>query len=243
MPWALGKVDERVKVDQDGIVSIAGASGPTTTPLISLDKPQVPSHLYRLVGRIKYENVEGDGHLEMLNFFSGAGPFFSKTLEDGGPLGKISGSSDWRDVELPFYSQPGILPEKIAVALILPAGGKVYLTPLRLTAAHSEFLAGLIGGLLGTAIGLLGGLVGILASFRGSRRLAYRLLLLCIPSGILLAIAGLVVLQTEQFLDWYYPLLLSGGILAVVALALYPTLKRRLAEDEARRIQALDAGM
>ncbi len=241
VPWAPGPADPRVVVGKDGVLEIAGAAGPTTTILVSLDKPQVPSHHYRLIGRIKYENVQGAGHLEMWSNFPGGGAFFTKTLEERGPLGLITGSSDWRDLELPFFSKPGMLPEKITVALVLPQGGKVYLTPLRLTTAAEGFFPGLLGAALGTGIGLLGGLIGVLASFQGSRRLAYWLLLLCMPTGVLLAIAGLVLLQVEQFKELCYPLVLSGGILAVVAVALYPTLKRRLAEDEARRMQALDA--
>src|SRR5258706_160420 len=64
--------------------------------------------VYAIIGKIKYESVEGDGFLEMWNYFPPAKPgspeekYFSRTLGESGPMGKITGSSDWRVFKVPF---------------------------------------------------------------------------------------------------------------------------------------------
>jgi len=136
MPWPQPKTD-RARIESDGSLSVQGGKGQTTTSLLILDKPKVPSHHYRLVGKIKYDNVAGDGYVEMWNKIADKGDFFSKTLAPSGPLGKVSGTSDWRELQLPFYSEPNLLPERLTINLVLPGAGKVWITPLTLEKAPS----------------------------------------------------------------------------------------------------------
>src|SRR6185295_12060762 len=78
-----------------------------------------------------------DGYLEMLNHFPKQGAFFTRTLAPDGMLGKITGSSDWRDFQLTFYSKPGMLPSKLVVNVVLPkTGGRVWVAPLKLEPAE-----------------------------------------------------------------------------------------------------------
>ena len=71
------------------------------------------------------EKIEGTGYVEMLSRFARKGEFFSRTLNEGGAMGKLVGSSDWRDLELPFYGQPGSLPDRLTIPLVLPVPGTV----------------------------------------------------------------------------------------------------------------------
>lgn len=136
IPWPKPKND-RARIEADGTLVVEGGKGRTNTSLLVLEKPEVPSHHYRLVGRIKYEHVAGDGYVEMWNKIPDKGDFFSKTLAPSGPLGKVTGTSDWRELQLPFFSEPNLLPERLTVNLVLPGAGKVWITPLTLQKAPS----------------------------------------------------------------------------------------------------------
>jgi len=132
IPWPKKNDSPRVSVDQKGNLVVEGDTLKSTTTLLTLENPKVPSHLYRLVGKIKYEKVEGDAYLMMWSHFAkGGGPFFSKTLDSDGK-GQIAGSSDWDELTLPFYSKPDMLPNKLVVKIVMSGKGKVWITPLKL---------------------------------------------------------------------------------------------------------------
>src|SRR5262245_42021546 len=140
LPWSPAKNNPRVTVNPDAKVAdgpwieVKGTAGPSSTTVLQLDHPDVPSHRYVLSGRVRYEGVEGDGYVEMLNTFPGRGTFFTRTRGEAGTMAKLTGSSDWRDLELPFMSEPGLLPEKIVVNVVLQGKGTVYLAPLSMSA-------------------------------------------------------------------------------------------------------------
>jgi len=116
---------------QAGTMEVRGKAGQAiSVRILEIDNPPLASHEYRLRGRIRHDKVEGVGHLEMWNQFADGQAYFSKTLAEAGPLGKLQGTSDWRPVELPFMSKPGMLPTKIWVNVVLPRSGTVYLEPL-----------------------------------------------------------------------------------------------------------------
>ncbi len=81
---------------------------PLQITLLTITNPPVTAVLYELTGEVRYDSVQGDGFLEMWNYFppakSGApeGQYFSRTLGESGEMGKISGTSDWRQFGLPF---------------------------------------------------------------------------------------------------------------------------------------------
>ena len=77
--------------------SISGVPGKQRHLLVEIPDPGISSSVYALKGMIRHENVEGVGFLQMDNDFGTTGSFFTKSLEPKGPLGKISGTSDWRD--------------------------------------------------------------------------------------------------------------------------------------------------
>jgi hypothetical protein len=270
LPWASAEGRPNVKIVPAGklakgpVVEVTGKDGEkTSTTVLVLEKPKVPSHQYMLRGRIKYEGVKGPGYIEMLNTFPGRGTFFTRTLGDAGTLQKLDGSSDWRDLELPFMSEKDLLPSKITVSVVLPGKGTVWLAPLTVgkftpppqeeamvpapapTAPPNgwwdERQAGGVGAILGCGVGLLGTFVGLLAGAGVGRRLAVGLSVVGVAIGGVGIAAGVTALALGQPDHVYFPLLLVGAIAALVFGLNLPGLKRRYDQIELRRMAALDA--
>ncbi|MBE7211257.1 MAG: hypothetical protein INR65_09585 [Gluconacetobacter diazotrophicus] len=112
-------------------------------PLLTVPHPPVTADFYALAGQVKYEAVDGTGYLEMWSRFPALPggterAFFSRTLGvSGDPMDGFRGTSPWRPVVLPFNSTgAGTRPDSLMVNLVLPAGGTVYLSPLRLVQYH-----------------------------------------------------------------------------------------------------------
>lgn len=120
---------------------------PLQVQLFSISKPSLSTNtVYAITGQVKYDNVQGVGYVEMWNFFPPVKPgmpegqYFSRTLGDSGELGKITGTSDWRNFSLPFNpagaSGP---PVRLKINLILPGRGTVYLSPVKLVKYEAGF--------------------------------------------------------------------------------------------------------
>jgi hypothetical protein len=256
------KLPKNVKVHKDGgpadgvMLEITPGKEAATT-LIEDRDPKAPSHLYVLNGKIKYENVEPAGYVEMWSHFAGGDKFFTRTLGDEiGPMQKLAGTHNWRDIALPFHSKPGMLPEKLVVNVVLPGKGKVFLTELTLTkfempreqessltpgAWWRPEAGGWVGGLGGGVIGMLGAIVGTLCGVGVGRQLCVGLAIAAIAVSALCLVAGIVAVSTGQLYHVYYPLLLLGAIGVPVFGFNLPTIRKRFDAIELRRMTALDA--
>ena len=231
-----------------------------TVRVLALKDPKITQASYGIEGTVKYDNVKGNGYIEMWNHFPDGSAYFTRTLDTSGPMGMLHGKSNWREFRLPFYSEPGKTPSKLEVNIVLPGGGTVILGPPTLkdglpappaakkSAAKGAVAAwwgpsqgGRLGGILGTTLGLFGTVVGILCSRPRSRRYVPSLMIaMCIACGLLLVTGVCALLAGQPWAVWY-PLVLCGGIGGVVSGAVFPAFKRRLAEEELRRMTALDA--
>lgn len=140
-----GKLLGGVPVQMEGcaVLKIENTnSSPLQLTLFKIEKPPITSLGYAIEGEIRYENIAGNGYLEMWNYFPSLkpglheGPFFTRTLaEDGsGPMSKIAGTSDWRAFSLPFdrtgQTNP---PTRLEFNIFLPGRGIVFLRRTRLT--------------------------------------------------------------------------------------------------------------
>ena len=246
-------------IDEDTL-TVEATLGQQFRPLIEISDPGISSAVYALKGEIRYENVQGDGFLQMDNHFGARGTFFTKSLASAGPLGKISGSSDWRVFVLPFYAdsddQAGgtsLLPEQLSLGLYLPGSGTVSIRgvglyqyasgedPLQSTGQwisnrNAILLAAIGGGL----IGLWGAMIGV-ASSRGKARSfvlgsAKALLLI----GFASLGGGMAAIAANQSYAVYYPLLLIGIILVAVIGKLRGTLSARYEQLELKKMQSMD---
>lgn len=238
---------------------------PLTIPILKLDSPPITADQYALQGSIRYRNVDQDACVEMWNYFPDGSSYFSRTAGEVGPMRKITGTSDWRPVLLPFVNNPGNPPPtKLVVNVILPGKGEIDLTGLTLTQnataptsapttgpavgtaqSPSGWWAprkgGWIGALGGSAMGLLGGMVGLLVHLRAARQATFAVLYTLIGCGGLSLAAGIVALARAQPYEVYYPLLLLGFLCVIIPAALLPGIRRQYRDIELRRMQALDA--
>jgi hypothetical protein len=231
--------------DQEAL-EVTGAAGISTTIAV-LNDPPISTHTYVVRGRVKYEGVAGDGYLELWNDFGPRGKFFTRSLAPWGKLGKLSGTSGWREFELPFYAEPGMRPTQLTLNVVLPGAGKVTVASPVLIDGNStgEWLtasqSGLFGGILGSLLGISGGLIGLSAAWSRLRPLTIPLCVIDLVISGVAFLVGVVAVCLGQPWHVYYPLLLVGVIgVTVIGSVLWQQV-HRFRDDELRRITAVDA--
>jgi len=227
-----------------------------SVPILRIEKPPLTALVWAIEGDLRYEGVAGDGYLEMWSIFAD-GRYFSRTLGEGGPMGRLSGSSDWRPFVLPFSSRAGMPPPvALEVNLVLPGAGTVEIGALRLVqqAADEGPLAGgsgawwtdrqgsWIGGFAGAVLGVLGSVIGWLVAKERARGFVLTASRLVIALGLAMLVAGFVAVAKAQPYAVWYPLVLLGAISCAVMVPSYRRIVRRYRDGELRRLQALDAG-
>ena len=241
-------------------LTVTAVPGEQLQLLIELPDPGISLPVYALKGMVRYENVQGEGFLQLDNHFGELGTFFTKGLASAGPMGKISGSSDWRPFVLPFYANTGDqadgaspLPEKLSLSLFLPGSGTVSVAevglyqyvpgenPLQSTGQwFGNSTAGLLGGLGGGLIGLWGAMIGILSSRGKARRFVLSSANALFVIGIASLVGGVAALATTQPYAVYYPLLLIGIILVAVFGKMRGSLLARYEQLELKQMQSMD---
>ncbi len=117
-------------------------SKPKNLPLWSADAPAIHGKYYALLGKVRFHDVKGASYVELLNYFRDpAGPgeaitshtYFTRTLSDKGPMAKLTGTSDWRPIALPFdASAAKAAPKRLDLDLVLAGAGTVDLTDMTL---------------------------------------------------------------------------------------------------------------
>ena len=226
--------------------------GPLTVPLVTIEQPGITLPAYALRGRLRYEEISGTAYMEMWSHFPDGGAYFSRTLAKDGPMQSLQGSSGWRDLVLPF-SAAGTAqrPSKLVLNVVFPGKGRVRLSPLTLSqyrdgedpmAVSGAWWTdrGIIGGIGGSLLGVLGAAIGILCSKGRSRSLVIGTMVTLAVIGAVVLLLGLWALFAGQPYGVYYPLLLTGGLDAVIFGALIRVARRRYAEIELRRMGAAD---
>jgi len=257
--WAHMAVAEGVTLPGEGPAGATAlqlrATGSTATSfhLVTIEHPPVTLPSYVVFGEVRYEGVEGQGYLEMWSVFPNGERFFSRTMAAQGALAALHGESSWRRFELPFsLSGSTETPSRLEINLVLPGRGTVWLGPLSLERAAVPGSApggwwtarsgNLLGAFLGSFLGLVGALIGVLGGQGKARGLVLSLLVGMVAVGGSLAALGAAAAWTSQPRYVWYPLLMIGGLSAVVGLVVLPGVRRRYAADELRRISAMDSG-
>lgn len=225
--------------------------------LLVLRAPPITEARYAILGKVKYEGVEGDGYLELWNMFPDGGAFFSRTMAPGGPMGILRGSAGWREFALPFSSREGYVPNELVMNVVLPGRGRVWVGPVRLVqyapseaafglrvsgAWWSGATAGLVFGGLGGLLGCVGGLIGVLAARGKARGLVFGLLRGYLVLGAVAVTAGSTAFALGQPYEVWYPLALCGVLGVSLGLALPRLLRRRYEQADPQRKQAPGAG-
>lgn len=234
-------------------LTVTAVPGEQQQRLLEVPDPGISLPVYALKGMVRYDNVRGDGFLQLDSHFGEAGTFFTKGLATAGPLGKLSGSSDWRPFVLPFFANSGEQPDKLALSLILPGAGMVSIRDIALyqyasgedplQAAGLWFSgrsAGLFGGIGGALIGLWGALIGVLSSRGKARHFVLGSANVLLVIGIASLAGGVVAIGAGQPYSVYYPLLLIGIILVVVFGKMRGYLSAQYEQLELKRMQSMD---
>lgn len=212
---------------------------------------------YAISGEVEYEDVQGHAYLEMLSYFPPpkVGPFFSRTLSPSGLTGWLTGTGR-RQFEVPFFlTENEPKPIRLEFSVVLPGRGTVYLGQVRfvqgsLRSPHDENvrmgqMGGILGGIFGgfgALAGILGGIIGVLAGKGKARTFVLGTVKAIIGTGILMLIAGLVLVVIGQWWILYVPFFFMGLLLLAVMAPLLPLMRQRYDELELRRITAQDAG-
>jgi len=235
---------------------------PLQVQLLKIIQPPISKKVYAITGEIRYEGVRGDGYLEMWNCYPPSKPgemegrYFSRTLGESGPMGRISGTSSWRALTLPFdRTGTTATPARLEINVFLPAQGTVYVGPLKLVeyagslvdavtsqanAWWSDRQAGLIGGIGGATIGCLASLLALMASRGLARSFVLGMLQALLGLGAVSFVAGIVALCVKQPYGVWMPLLLAGVLLLAIIPHRLRQIQRQYADLELRRMSSVD---
>jgi len=233
----------------DGAARVVSTSAGGVFPLSAINVSNLGSNGYEIRGNVRYMDVTGSGYVEMWSVFPDGSRYFSRTLAADGPMAALSGSSDWRPLELPFL--PGAaVPNRIEINVVLPGAGSVDIGTLELVvlpagggdngAWFSDRVVGIAGAIGGSVIGLFGALIGVLVSRRRGRDLVLRAMIAAAASGAVLIVVAGVALVVGQPTAVVYLLLLSGAILVLAFGLTLPRVRRHYVEAELRRMRAID---
>lgn len=100
------------------------------------------------------------------------------------------------------------------------------------------YAGAILGGGGGTLVGLWGALVGTLAPRGKGKTLILGMGIIFACFGAILAGVGIFAWVAGQPYGIWYPLILSGTIMAMITGMLLPTARKRYAEAEARMLAA-----
>jgi hypothetical protein len=238
-----------------------------TTPLhvriMDIQPPPITQMAYGLAGKVKCEGVQGDAYLEMWNCFAPAKPgseesrYFSRTLgPPSHPMGKLTGSMDWRPFSLPFDRNGASgAPARLELNLFLPGQGTVYLGVVKLVetdrgvaallvpanAWWGDRSAGLIGGIGGACIGCFAGLLGWLAAQGKARSFVLISMKVLAFLGAVCCVAAVIAIAGKQPYAVWFPLTLGGLILLSIIPFRLRQFQRQYHELELRRMNSIDA--
>ena len=205
-----------------------GAEGPYNIPVWTIEDPPITQGRWRLEGRVRHLNVEGEGNLLLLNFLADGREYFTKTVAPAGPLGRMVGHSDWRPFVLPFDALGKGPPDKLTLQVFLSGEGSVDLADLALYEGFDDALVadlgprlgwnpatfGISAGLMGGLVGLLGALIGLLNATRARPSLVWGIQRFAIGLGVLAIGLGLAAVATGAAGGW----LASVGVMTVAVM-------------------------
>ena len=228
---------------------------PLTVNLVTIENPGIIVDTCAVSGRIRYENVEGKGYLEMWSVFPDGSRYFTKTLGVGHLL-PMQGTSGWRYFILPFNAQGAKdKPAKLIVNLVLPGKGTVYIGPLKLVQSP-DLLAvvktpwwndprfywlGPVTGVFSVVVALFSGLTFWLVLRGKARKWVRAGWFVLLGIGIAYMVLSRIAQMKGQPGDVHLPLLLTGIIFAVMASVAVILTRKYYERWELRKMTSQDA--
>jgi hypothetical protein len=119
--------DTKIKSEGTGSIRIS-TLWPTTISLGEVSGLDVEHAVLVYKGKVKSENLEGQAFLEMWCYVGG-GQYFSRGLNSF-----VSGSSNWKTLETPFFLQAGQKAEKVILNVIIKGTGTIWIDDVTLSA-------------------------------------------------------------------------------------------------------------
>lgn len=210
-------------LDENGALRIANmTSQPRRIIVLELDSPAIATPKWHLAGSLRHRDIKGHGYLELLAM-TPSGNYAARTFSNAGPQARITGTSDWRPVWIPFDgSASGEIPDKLVLAVHLPGDSTVDLndfsvreglgSPASVTPGTwwGEKVATWVFGGAAAALLIFAVILGLVARRRTRRRLvlgSYRAVLGA--AGVTLVL-GIVAAILGQPTTVYFPLVLVG---------------------------------
>jgi hypothetical protein len=224
--------------------------------LLEIEAPPITKQVYHLSGWVRCRDVELKAFLEMWSYFPDGSEYVCRTLGTGS-MAPITGTADWRRMEVAFQlasSTTSPRPARLRINVVFPGSGKVWLSNLELTQTDSLLIpphsvtpwTSLAGGIVsGFALSFLligGAMLGVLV-YRGiARNFVLAGTAIGIASGGALLVIGILAAVSRGPGDAFYLTIGVGGIcfaawiVALLAFRLrYLRLEHRLAAAEAER--------
>jgi len=209
-------------------------------PVAVISDPEVSQPGYLVAGKVTVEDVNDAGYLEMWSVFADGSRFFSRTLAAEGTMRTLTGSGSW-EFELPFYLEGTTsLPSSLEINVVLPGFGQVWVEDLDLRPLGKAAAMGRAWSWAGAALGTVGALIGGLSGRLKARRFVLGTLTAMAALGLVLLVIGTVVWLRTRSVGEAYGFLLMGVIAAAVGAGSLPSIRRRYADNEMRRMQAMD---
>jgi hypothetical protein len=243
-----GAPDNALKVENHGV-------GATSATVLTINQPKITTDFYVITGEVRYDNVEGDGFLEMWSHFGETAAYFSRTLGVSGPMAKLTGTSDWRAFTLPFNAKGASSPpSKLVINVYLPGRGSVFLRNLKLIqitssgaapthtgSGWSDRMAAVVGGIGGVLIGCLGAVVEWLTVRGKAQRFVVNAVRVLIGVGVACVLGGFAAVALRQPHGVWYALLLLGVLVVLIFPLRLRSYQDRYREFELRRMTSMDA--
>lgn len=243
-----------LEVEEDGRLRVRRAGeGEHVVRVMTIDRPGVSRRCFALEFRAQGRRLDEPVVLQMDTWLPEGGPYFSRTTGDSGPMRPLAGD-DPRRIVLPMTLSGDERPTRVALSVVFQGTGEVVLGRVELVeASHPAVLTspegawwsgragGLIGGIGGGAFGLFCGVLGLLAGLGRGREPVTKLLLVLCLLGVATAGVGVLALVLGQPYAVWFPLVLLGGLVAVVCGGMRPILYRNRRQAELRAMQAADA--
>ena len=103
--------------------------------------------------------------------------------------------------------------------------------------------AGKIGGLVGSCFGIAGGVIGGSCWYliqKGWKKVFYGMYITVIAVGVIMLIVGVVAFFGGQPRHVWYVFGMPGLLVTFIFSSLFPMMRKRITEDELRKMQAKD---
>lgn len=240
--------DPTTTSDGDGALKIVhSGAGPKSVSLFRVPLEGVEDTVLWYKAAVRAQGATGKAYLELWCEFPGGNRYFSRALDQS-----LTGTTGWRHSQTPFFLKEGHQPRAVLLGVRFEGPGAVWIDDVRLVKGSSSWLGqfnlednpgavlGVLGGILGAMVGIWGGIAGTLASKGRARAFVLTSAWVIILLGAALAGIGGYCYFTRQPYGVWFPMVLAGGIIALVVLANYPALARRYTLLEASRLEAMD---